>query len=264
MSEKSQKELPRLGSLRKSCHVSEVSERAVMAKKSQKELPCLRNGCHAFEASERAVMSQKSPKELPCLQNRCHISESAAMSQKQLSCLRGTARFQKSQKELPCITKSCYVSEELPCLRNLRKSCHVSIRAAMSEAKFVEQRYSVMTPWRGSTRRITGHLWGETTGHRWISLTKCQQTRSFDMLFVDGLKKAVGQTADFQSSCRLFKTPWCNVIVAWLQLSEILTQYFYLRERITIINANDVSTVSARLECTAVLHFAVDMMFNVS
>ena len=34
--------------------------------------------------------------------------------------------------------------------------------------------YIMMTLFKGDTFRITAHLWGESTGHRWILATKDQ------------------------------------------------------------------------------------------
>ena len=53
----------------------------------------------------------------------------------------------------------------------------------------------------------TGHrwiplMWGETTGHRWIPLTKAR-TRSFDVFFDLCLIKRLSK----QSRCRWFETP---------------------------------------------------------
>ena len=42
-------------------------------------------------------------------------------------------------------------------------------------------RITMMT-WHGNTVCITGHLWGESTGHRWISLRNGQQCRT--LIFV--------------------------------------------------------------------------------
>ena len=67
----------------------------------------------------------------------------------------------------------------------------------------------MMTSSNGNIFRVTGPLWGESIGYRWISLTKTSDARSFDVLFDVHLNK--------QWRCRRFETPWrslwhhCNV-----------------------------------------------------
>ena len=51
----------------------------------------------------------------------------------------------------------------------------------------------MMTSSNGNIFRITGHLCGEFTGHRWIPLTKV--TRSFDVFFDLHLNKRLSKQA---------------------------------------------------------------------
>ena len=53
-----------------------------------------------------------------------------------------------------------------------------------------------MTSSSGNIFRVSGPLWGETTGHRWIPLTKASDA-GFDVLFDLRLKKTtVKQTIE--------------------------------------------------------------------
>ena len=71
----------------------------------------------------------------------------------------------------------------------------------------------VMTSSNGKIFRVTGFLWGEFTGHRWIPFTKARATQSFDVFFDLRLNKWLSK----QSRRRWFETPsrslWrhCNV-----------------------------------------------------
>ena len=50
-----------------------------------------------------------------------------------------------------------------------------------------------MTPSNGNIFRVTGHLWGEFTGHRWIPRTQRPVTRSFDVFFDLHLNKRLSK-----------------------------------------------------------------------
>ena len=39
---------------------------------------------------------------------------------------------------------------------------------------YADRLFHMMTSWNGNVFRVTGLLWGESTGHRWIPLTKDQ------------------------------------------------------------------------------------------
>ena len=51
----------------------------------------------------------------------------------------------------------------------------------------------MMTSWNSNIFRVTGPLWGESTGHRWIAPTKAPVTRSFDVLFEVRLNKRLSK-----------------------------------------------------------------------
>ena len=61
------------------------------------------------------------------------------------------------------------------------------------------QIFHIMTSSNGNISRVTGALWGESTGHRWIPLTEASNAEIWCFLYVR-LNK--------QSGCRWFETPW--------------------------------------------------------
>ena len=61
-----------------------------------------------------------------------------------------------------------------------------------------------MTSSSGSIFHVTGPLWGEFTGHRWIPLT-IPVTWSFDVIFDLGMNKRLSK----QSRHRWFESPSC-------------------------------------------------------
>ena len=75
-----------------------------------------------------------------------------------------------------------------------------------------------MPSWYGNHCRVTGPLWGESTGHRWIPLTKGPVIRCFGVFFVVSLNKLL----DKQSKRRWFETQWrlYNVTVTSLRHSQ--------------------------------------------
>ena len=64
----------------------------------------------------------------------------------------------------------------------------------------------MMTSSNGNIFRVTGPLWGESTGDRWISLTKAL-TRSFHVFFDLFMNKRLSK----QSRRRWFETPSCSL-----------------------------------------------------
>ena len=109
------------------------------------------------------------------------------------------------------------------------------------------------TPWNEKAFRITGHLWGDCTSHRWSALTKGKfGLMSVHVLFVVGLndpfntETAAGNLtpaklpwifpgapltfngAPGNTQCNLtgmwFETPWClyDVIVMLFQTGPVL------------------------------------------
>ena len=61
----------------------------------------------------------------------------------------------------------------------------------------------IMTSWNENAFRVAGPFWGETTGHRWIPLTK-DQWRSFKAFFGGSLSKLLNKL----SISRWFATPY--------------------------------------------------------
>ena len=61
----------------------------------------------------------------------------------------------------------------------------------------------IITSSNGNIFRVTGPSWRESIGHRWIPLTKAPVTRSFDALFVLGLKRMSKQARRrwFETHC---------------------------------------------------------------
>ena len=72
----------------------------------------------------------------------------------------------------------------------------------------------IMTSSHGSFFSVTGHLWGEFTGHRWIPLTKGQKCRLW-CFFDVGPHKLRDKLLNKQSINRWFETTWrqCGVVV---------------------------------------------------
>ena len=62
---------------------------------------------------------------------------------------------------------------------------------------------NIMTSSNGNTFRVTGPLWGESTGDRWIPSHR-PVTRSVDVFFDVRLNKRLSK----QSRCGWFETPW--------------------------------------------------------
>ena len=97
------------------------------------------------------------------------------------------------------------------------KLIHVDKRAAgvMTKQSTIQRIYVqfVLMSSNGNIFRVTGHLWGESTYHRWIPLTK-PVTRSFHVFFDVCLNKRLNK----QFICRWFWTPrrsfWrhCNIL----------------------------------------------------
>ena len=77
--------------------------------------------------------------------------------------------------------------------------------------------------------RVIGPLWRESTGHRWIPLTK-PITRNFDVFFYVRLNTRLSK----QSRCWWFETPWCllwhHCSVSWInciQQVNIMTRAYW-------------------------------------
>ena len=83
----------------------------------------------------------------------------------------------------------------------------------MSELKENLIQYHMMTSSNGNIFRVTGHLCGEFTDHRWIPLTQRPVTQSFDIFFDLRLNKRLSK----QSSGWWFETPSCSL---WSHCNE--------------------------------------------
>ena len=79
----------------------------------------------------------------------------------------------------------------------------------------------MMTSSNSNIFRVTGLLWGESTGHRWIPLTKAV-TRSFDVFFNLRLNKRLSK----QSRRRWFETPWHSLWRHSIGPSPVSTMYW--------------------------------------
>ena len=75
---------------------------------------------------------------------------------------------------------------------------------------------NMMTSWNGNAFRVTGPLWGEPTGDRWIPPTKVQK-RSCEVFFDVSLSKLLNK----QTNNRWFETPWSSCDIT------IMTVYHY-------------------------------------
>ena len=104
----------------------------------------------------------------------------------------------------------------------------------------------------GNIFGVTGHLWGEHTGHRWILLTKAI-TRSFGIFFAMRLNKRVNK----QSRRQWFETPSCSlwrhcnnmdtmrgswdVLYVWLH--GCLRILYYLRPLKRVLNVQNYEVI---------------------
>ena len=71
-----------------------------------------------------------------------------------------------------------------------------------------------MTPSNGNIFRVTGPLWGESTGHRWIPLTKASDTRFhvfFDPLLHGKRLRNQSRRRRFEDAIALIMTSMYNV-----------------------------------------------------
>ena len=104
----------------------------------------------------------------------------------------------------------------------------------------------MMTSWNGNAFRVTGPLWGESTGARWIPLTK-DQWRSFEVSLV------LAEANRWIN--RWFRTPWCSDDVTLME-TTILGVHAQTRDR----QMKDWSSVWWHcLECFAYLNFLVSL-----
>ena len=71
---------------------------------------------------------------------------------------------------------------------------------------------NMMTSWHGNALHITGPLWGESTGHQWIPLTKGQQCGS--LIFHCHPVQAIEQTVELpmvsDASTLIWQWLYCN------------------------------------------------------
>ena len=82
--------------------------------------------------------------------------------------------------------------------------------------------YPTMTPTNGNFFHVTGPLWGEFTGHRWISFTKASDTELSRALIFSLI--CLHKWLSKQSRHQWFEMPWCSL---WCYCNVvILTCYF--------------------------------------
>ena len=72
---------------------------------------------------------------------------------------------------------------------------------------------NTMTSWNGNIFRVTGPLWGESTGHRWIPLTKASDAELLMFSLICAWTKRLNK----QSRRRWFETPSRSI---WLHCNE--------------------------------------------
>ena len=81
---------------------------------------------------------------------------------------------------------------------------------SVAQNVFLYHKVIMITPSDGSIFRVTGLLWGEFTGHRWIPLTKASEAE-FDNFFYLRLNKRLTK----QSRRRWLETPLCPLSRHW-------------------------------------------------
>ena len=59
---------------------------------------------------------------------------------------------------------------------SLTLKCRPIVAESLEHSHFTWSKPCMMTSPSGNIVRVTGHLWGEFTGHRWIPLTKASDT----------------------------------------------------------------------------------------
>ena len=74
-------------------------------------------------------------------------------------------------------------------------------------ANFIRRNLPMMTSSNGNIFLVTGPLWGESTGHQWIPLTRASKADLWCFLDVR-LNKRLSK----QSKCRWFQTPWHSLL----------------------------------------------------
>ena len=103
--------------------------------------------------------------------------------------------------------------------------------------------------------RVTGPLWGESIGDRWIPLTKAR-TRSFDVFFDLYLKKPLNK----QSRRRWFETPLRSL---WRHCNGLVYISRTDRERENIVDWESICTVKCAIYCRVLSRrrfYVVDMI----
>ena len=96
----------------------------------------------------------------------------------------------------------------------------------------VRQRISMMTLSNGSFFRLAGPVWGESTRHRWIPLTKASDAESFDIFFDLRLNKRFSKQSSrwwFETQSRsLWRTSMCWLAVLKVQYWISVSNFFIL------------------------------------
>ena len=83
--------------------------------------------------------------------------------------------------------------------------------------------------WRGNSFRIAVTLWGESTYHWWIPLTKKQWSRALAFLFCFWWNKLLTK----QSSSQWFEMPWCCSIC---EVTVMLLARLVLKQEYSVRN----------------------------
>ena len=84
--------------------------------------------------------------------------------------------------------------------------------------------YNMMTSSNGIIFRVTGPLWGESTGHRWIPNTKASDAELWCFLW--SANQGRGGPARNNSDHYLFITHGCNIHILLKALGVVLGIYY--------------------------------------
>ena len=118
------------------------------------------------------------------------------------------------------ILRQMWCSSEIFCDMRSKWICFMITKtcAVLCQVDWYNSLSDIMASSNGNIFRVTGLLWGESTGHRWIPSQR-PVTRSFDVFFDMRMNKRFSK----QSRRRWFETPslWhqCNVIIIRIGIS---------------------------------------------
>ena len=116
--------------------------------------------------------------------------------------------------------------------------------------------------------RVTGHLWGESTGHRWIPLTKASSAELWCFL-LSTPEQTVGQTIGMLviwDAIALIMTSlwWWRCYIATLDtilasVRVISTKLLQNRQYVDDLRHRDVHVTSFKWNCPTIAHYWVDL-----